>query len=165
MDPSCNSEALATIAEVGVAIAGFSAVALALTSRIRELTLPMFLLRTMIIDGLYPALLALVPAGLFAVGLSAALVWRVSSGVAVVGALAGWPLYFREQRGARDEIPVASRMSLVLWFLGGTAGLLQLLNALGFFFAPGFSAFYFGLWLLLLIAAAKFVYLILNLPR
>ncbi len=163
-----GSDALSALAEVAIGITGFAAIALVL-SRSRDSLSPDILLviRTVIVNGVFIALLALFPWVLAFGTLPPTEVWRWSSGAFVFGVLfVVWPVYIREQRalGPRPDAGV-SRVLVVGWGLGGLALIVHLANLFGWPLSPSFSAFYLGLWLALLIAGIEFVFLIYRLLR
>ena len=83
-----GSEALSALAEISIGIAGFAAIALVL-SRNRDSLSPglLFIIRTMIVNSVSIAFLALFPWVLASGTLPPTEVWRWSSGVFVFGVL------------------------------------------------------------------------------
>jgi hypothetical protein len=162
-----GSEALSALAEVAIGITGFAAIALVL-SRSRDSLSPDILLviRTMIVNGVFLALLALFPWVLASGTLPPTEVWRWSSGAFVFGVLfVVWPVYVREQRALGPLQAGLFRLSLVTWGLAGLMMLVQVANLLGWPLSPSFSAFYLGLWLGLSVPGIAFVFLIYRLLR
>ena len=93
-----GSDALSALAEVAIGITGFAAIALVLI-RSRDSLPPNILLviRTMIVNGVFIAFLALFPWVLASGTLPPTEVWRWSSGVFVFGVLfVVSPVYIRE---------------------------------------------------------------------
>ena len=163
-----GSEALAALAEIAIGIAGFAAIALVL-SRNRDSLSPelLFIIRTMIVNSVLTAFLALFPWVLESVTLLPPEVWRWSSGAWVLCVLfVVWPVYIREQRALalRNDAGVF-RLSIVGWGLGGLALIVHFANLFGWPLDPSFSAFYLGLWLALGVAGISFVFLIYRLLR
>ena len=163
-----GSDALSALAEVAIGIAGFAAIALVL-SRSRDSLSPdlLFVIRTMIVNGVITAFLALFPWVLASGTLPPTEIWRWSSGACVFGVLfVAWPVYIREQRalGPQHDTGV-SRLFVVGWSLGGLMLLVHVANLFGWPLSPSFSAFYLGLWLGLSVAGISFVFLIYRLLR
>jgi hypothetical protein len=163
-----GSDALSALAEVAIGIAGFAAIALVL-SRSRDSLSPDILLvvRTMIVNAVFVAFLALFPWVLVSGTLPPTEVWRWSSGVFVFGVIfVVSPVYIREQRalGPLQDTGLA-RLSLVNWSLAGLMLLVHVANLFGWPLSPSFSAFYLGLWLGLIVPGIAFVYLIYRLLR
>jgi hypothetical protein len=163
-----GSDALSGLAEVAIGITGFAAIALVLI-RSRDSLPPNILLviRTMIVNGVFIAFLALFPWVLASGTLPPTEVWRWSSGVFVFGVLfVVMPVYAREQR-ALGPLPDTGllRLSLVTWGLAGLMLLVHVANLFGWPLSPSFSAFYLGLWLGLSVPGIAFVFLIYRLLR
>jgi hypothetical protein len=94
-----GSDALLALAEIAIAIAGFAAIVIVLRSGDSLSPDLMFIIRTMIANGVSVAFLALFPWVLAYGTLPETEVWRWSSGTFVFGVLfSGWPRYIREQR-------------------------------------------------------------------
>ncbi len=163
-----GSDALTALAEIAIGIAGFAAIALVLSSN-RDSLSPylLFIIRTMIVNSVTTAFLALFPWVLASRRLPPAEGWRWSSAAFVLNVLfVVWPVYIREQRalGPRPDAGV-SRVLVVGWGLGGLALIVHLANLFGWPLTPSFSAFYLGLWLALSVAGLAFVFLIYRLLR
>ena len=163
-----GADGLSALAEVAIGIAGFSAIALVL-SRSNDSLSPDLLLviRTVIVNGVFAAFLALFPWILASGTLPPTEVWRWSSGAFVFGVLfVVGPVHVREQRalGPLQDTGL-SRLSLVTWGLAGLMLLVQVANLLGWPLSPSFSAFYLGLWLGLSVPGIAFVFLIYRLLR
>ena len=163
-----GSDALSALAEVAIGIAGFSAIALVL-SRSRDSLSPVILLviRTVIVNGVFVAFLALFPWVLASGTLPPTEVWRWSSGAFVFGVLViVWPVYLRELRALGPLKDTGLwRLSLVTWGLAGIMMLVHVANLSGWPLSPSFSAFYLGLWLGLCVPGIAFVFLIYRLLR
>ena len=162
-----GSDALSALAEVAIGITGFAAIALVLI-RSRDSLPPNILLviRTMIVNGVFIAFLALFPWVLASGTLPPTEVWRWSSGAFVFGVLVlVLPVYVREQRALGPLQDSLLRLSLVTWGLAGLMLLVHVANLFGWPLSPSFSAFYLGLWLGLSVAGIAFVFLIYRLLR
>ncbi len=163
-----GSEALSALAEIAIGIAGFAAITLVL-SRNRDSLSPelLFVIRTMIVNSMLTAFLALFPWVLQSATLLRSEVWRWSSAAWVLFVLfVVWPVYIREQRALalRADAGVF-RLAVVGWGLGGLAMVVHCANVFGWPLDPSFSAFYLGLWLALGVAGISFVFLIYRLLR
>lgn len=138
-------DALLTLAEVGIGLAGFAGIVVALTKREAPLTSAhVLLVRELILNSLAVVLLALLPAGLALLGSHGAGVWRgVSSLHAVLIVLVAWPSLVLQVRGipAEQRDPVTYLVSGVL---GATAVVLQFLNASALLFPPSGGVYFFG---------------------
>ena len=129
-----GSEALVALAEIAIAIAGFSAIVIVLR-RSRDPLSPdlLFILRTMIVNSVSVAFLALFPWVLAYTALPEAEVWRWSSGAFTFGVLfSGWPRYIREQRALPQPRDTGvSRLFIVGWGIGGLALIVHFANLFG----------------------------------
>jgi len=163
-----GADALSALAEVAIGIAGFSAIALVL-SRSHDSLSPDILLviRTVIVNGVFAAFLALFPWILASGILPPTELWRWCSGAFVLGVLfVVGPVHLWEQRalGPLQDTGLV-RLSRVTWGLAGLMLLVQVSNLLGWPLSPSFSAFYLGLWLALSVPGIAFVFLIYRLLR
>ena len=163
-----GSDGLTALAEIAIGIAGFAAITLVLSSS-RDSLSPhlLFIIRTMIVNSVMTAFLALFPWVLVSHALPSAEVWRWSSAAFVFGVLVlVWPVYIRELRalGPQSDTGV-SRLLIVGWSLGGLAMVIHLANIFGWPLSPSFSMFYLGLWLALTVAGLAFVFIIYRLLR
>ena len=162
-----GSDALLALAEIAIAIAGFAAIVIVLRSGDSLSPDLMFIIRTMIANGVSVAFLALFPWVLAYGTLPETEVWRWSSGTFVFGVLfSGWPRYIREQRALPQPRDTGvSRLFIAGWGIGGLALIVHFANLFGWPLDPSFSAFYLGLWLALMVAGIEFVFLIYRLLR
>jgi hypothetical protein len=127
----------------------------------------LLVIRTMIVNGVFLAFLALFPWILGSGTLPPTEIWRWSSGASVFGVLfVVSPIYAREQRalGPLQDTGLV-RLSLVTWSLAGLMMLVHVANLLGWPLSPSFSAFYLGLWIGLSVPGIAFVFLISRLLR
>ena len=163
-----DADALLTLAEVALGIAGFVAIIVVLSPRSGSLAPGfLFLTRAMILNSLGVAGLALFPWVFTATGVSDVQVWRWSSGIYVLGALfVVFPLYIHEQRSLQlNRDAEVSRTLVAAWALAGIALFVHLANLSGWPFEPSFSAFYLGLLLALSVPAIVFIILVFKLLR
>ena len=129
-----GSEYMYATAEVGVALAGFAAIVIALRRREDSLYSDAYKLvvASLIERGLVAAFLSLLPILLFGLSLSASLVWFFSSGTFV---LYGISMVIRAVRNRKIEAAVADLISgplfYMLVFLGILVIALQFLHAFG----------------------------------
>jgi len=163
---SAKDELLA-IAEIAVALIGFSGLIFVFRSRnVTELEARDFSALTTIVSGGSLALaFALLPLPLAYLGLAESMFWRLSSGAFGVALIAGAFVFLAEnrrlaRRGHPERTPRLNRATLILLFLTGA---LLLLSAVGVL-PPGPAIYLFGLVVCLLVSLA-FVGFILVVAR
>jgi hypothetical protein len=154
-------DAFLTLAEIGVGLAGFSGIALALTRRDAPLTpAQAVFVRELILNSLAVIFLALLPVGLGLIEMQGSTVWRSLSGLhAAIVILVAWPsLYLQVRRvefADRDPIIYA-----VIVALQAATVVVQLLNCAGTFFTPSGGVYFFGVLGPLAIGAIHFARLL-----
>jgi hypothetical protein len=150
-----------TTAEIAVAFTGFIGIFLVLASR--EGRFPpsdAVQIRTIVICSIAPVFYAFLPLVLNSLGVSAPVLWRVSSGATLLLANI---LTFRmlrhdlRVRGPRDDLA-----SVVGWVGGVFANLCWLANVLAWPWAPSGGTYLAAVWLIISIAAVQFVVLIFH---
>jgi hypothetical protein len=143
-----GSEALLTVAEISLGLAGFGGIFVAL-ARERTALRPADAYRLVLLlsTALSTLVLSLLPIGLASVGLSERWVWRLSSAL-MVGLLGAISLVaYRSRRRHAEEIRAgeARRVALAIAVLNVVTIAAQLVNVSGSLFEPQFGAFFFGL--------------------
>jgi hypothetical protein len=155
------SDAFLTLAEIGVGLAGFAGIALALTRRDAPLTSGQAIfVRELILNSLAVIFLALLPVGLSLLELHGQSVWRTLSGLhTAIIVLVAWPSLFMQLRRVevieRDPIIRLAILPLQL----ATAAV-QFLNLTGVFFAPSGGVYFLGICGPLAIGAVHFARLL-----
>jgi len=162
-----GSDALTTIAEVALGLAGFSGVVVVLGRQPGELTrTDAGRLVILLMSGLGAMFFALLPFALSPLGISDSSVWRISGGLLAVFGVSHMGVSYSQLRRVRAEAPeIYSRGARTTYFSVLLAVVvLQLLNvAKGG--QPGLSFYIFGLLGLLFVAALQFVRILLVRPR
>jgi hypothetical protein len=159
-----DTDALHTVAELGIGLAGFSGIVIALSRDPGELA-PFDALRVMLLLGssISAAVLALLPIGLLAAGMQGAPVWRVSSALLALATAA--MLFESGRRFLSLPEPLTPAIGQFL-ILGGVVNLLcQFLNAIALGFDGSFAVFYFGLVWLIVFSGIQFILLMFRRPR
>jgi hypothetical protein len=162
-----DSGAFQSLAEFGIALAGFTSVIVVFSRRDGEFhPADRFRIRVALVTSLGAAFLALVPVGLELTGLSPSAVWRVSS-LLLVAAVA-WDsihTYFRLHRLSSEARAVlSSHLSSFLRALRLFALLGGLLNATGLFFEPQPGVYFFAVVCALLYGGIVFVRMVFVRP-
>lgn len=172
-----GADDLHAIAEFAIGLAGFSAIALMLGSRDSAIAQLIGLrsrgldrsnasvVRSMIISALAPGFLAFVPLLMFHFGLDGPNLWRISSTIFIIGAIAiAWPITRLQHRhkanpegGYRPKL-----LPPLLWSLLLLALLSNLINVTGIPLASAVGPYLLGLWLTLLISGVQFVIIVFN---
>jgi hypothetical protein len=140
------SDAFLTLAEIGVGLAGFSSIALALTRRDAPLTPAQAIyVRELILNSLAVIFMALLPVGLILVGIPDSIIWRgLSAFHAALIVFVAWPVLLLQVRGIevgdRDQaiyvVVLAVQLATVV---------LQSLNFSGILFSPSGGVYFFSL--------------------
>jgi len=154
-------EGLQTIAEVGVGIAGFGGIIVAIT-RGREEWESWDEIRIwgVLVPSISAVLLALLPLGLSSAGLASDALWRLSSGIMVVVGLSSFAAFGLRFFSTLSEGPLHPVLGRLL-AVGSALNLLcQASNAAGLGFRGSFSVYYFGLLWLLAYSGLEFISLI-----
>lgn len=155
------SDAFLTLAELGVGLAGFSGIALALTRRNASLTPGQALfVRELILNSLAVIFLALLPVGLHLVEQGTETSWRSLSGfhaALIVGV--AWPSLFVQVRRLEpsDRDPAVYVVTVLIQSM---TAVLQLLNSTGILFAASGGVYFIGLIGPLAIGAIHFARLL-----
>jgi hypothetical protein len=160
------TEELLTIAELAVALAGFSGVVVAFT-RHGEFT-PIDRLRFLSCLSLAmgAAVVSFVPSLLHLQGLSGPSLWQVSSLTFFLFAILYFAIFpLRARRAIRDDggAPPTGPTAVVAVLSGGNL-LAQGFNVLGWPYSPSPSVFVGGLVVWLVVAAGSFAFLVLVRP-
>lgn len=160
-----ETDILLTVAEIGVALAGFASLA-AILGRKHKHTDPLvnaIRLRGLLDAGLSTMLLALIAVLLMQFGGSKSWVWQAASvaGIFFVGAI-GTAAYRREK--LRRDLPgFRKRISAIMFALVATAFVGFVFTAAGFAGDYGFHVFFWILCLLLIVCCTMFVLVIASL--
>lgn len=156
-------EAVATLSEFALALAGFAAIALVLGER--EGALPpgaVFVVRFMVVNALGPAILALLALVLAQVGVPQPGLWRLCSGVYLAGAAFSGMLSLRYERDLirAGQLILNRGLNVGIWIAVFVAHAIELSNLIGVPAPPSAGLFLLGLWTLLAIGAFQFVALL-----
>lgn len=140
-----DTEAFMGLSQLGLGLAGFSGIALALATQQREFSRSdQQLIRFLLLHSLGVAGLAVLPIAGGMLGASADVLWRMVSGFHVVCILVVlWPVF-----GPRTLLSPPS----FLWSMRLNVGVclcLQLLNATGWLFAPSAGVYFLAVFLIL----------------
>lgn len=157
-----------TIAEIAVALAGFSGLVLVLGQRRDRLTeLERYRLILLLTPSLVALFMALAPLALLETGIGSMLLWRAASGVQgfiCVGLVAGFSPWTRRIMRESPEVFHSPQLALVAGgYLLNAA--LQGLHAAGLFGSQNPGIYLIGLVFLLMHAAHQFVRILLVRPR
>jgi hypothetical protein len=109
---------------------------------------------------------ALLPEGLFAMGLSRETVWRAGSGllVAYLFVFGRTTALGLRELSESERAYFDRRLAIVATVLFVWAMLLEALNAIGIWWPPSYWAYYFGILVLLSMAAFQFVRIVFVRP-
>jgi hypothetical protein len=153
-----ESSLLGTTAEVSVAFAGFIGIFLVLAARDgRFPPSDSFQIRLIVICSIAPVFFAALPLVLNSLGLSGAMLWRISS--CTIG-LAGVAITAYMVRQLRSLAPGEGRSLNYGFLLGLVASLSCLVNALGWPWAPTGGLYLLTVWMIVGIAGGNFVELL-----
>ena len=138
-------EAFMGLAELGLGLAGFSGIALALATRQREFQRSdRALVGFLLLNSLGVAGLAVLPVAGGMLELPPALIWRASSGFhAACNLVVFWPFFGPH---APLSPPIFLWSMRLNWFV---VFLLQLLNAAGWLFEPSAGVYFLSVFLIL----------------
>jgi hypothetical protein len=153
-----ESSLLETTAEVSVAFAGFIGIFLVLAAR--EGRFPpsdSFQIRLIVICSLAPVFFAALPLILGSLGLSGAMLWRISSGAVGSAGVAITAYLVRQTRSLAPGEGRSLNYGFLLWVV---ASLSCLANALGWPWAPGGGLYLVTVWSIIGIAGGNFVELL-----
>jgi hypothetical protein len=159
-----EGENLRTLAEVAIALAGFTGVVAVLGRRARGAWAPLELLRlhVLLATSVGVLMLSFIPALLEALNVSGPPLWQIANLIQVVGHSAGVVvLGGRARKLDASQWPREERLwALVLTPISLSLILAQVLNAWGLLAGFGFFIYFFGLLYLLLVAVLNFVLLL-----
>jgi hypothetical protein len=157
------TDAFLTLAEIGVGLAGFSGIALALTRRDSSLTpAQAVFVRELILNSLAVIFLALLPVGLDLIGGQGLSMWRGLSALhAALIIFVAWPSLFLQVRRVepRDRDPIIYAIIVAIQLV---TVVLQLLNVTGAVFSPSGGVYFFGILGPLAIGAIHFARLLFS---
>jgi hypothetical protein len=162
-----DSSAFQSLAEFGIALAGFTSVVVVFSRRDGQFhPADRFRILTALVPSLGAAFLALVPVGLDLMGLSPSAVWRVSSLVLVAAVAAEWVQgEIRLHRLPPEALAILSfHIASFIRALRVFALAAGLLNASGILFAPQPGAYFFAVLCPLLIGTVAFVRMVFVRP-
>jgi hypothetical protein len=162
-----DSGAFQSLAEFGIALAGFTSIVVVFSRRDGEFhEADRFRIRAALVPSLGAAFLALAPVGLELTGLSPSTVWRVSSLVLV--AAVAWDSVHTYRRFRRLPPEGRAVLSSTLISFGRALRLFALvaglLNATGMLFAPQPGVYFFAVLCPLLYGAIVFVNMVFVRP-
>lgn len=158
-----GADALFVIAEISIALAGFTGVLAALYARGSWHPLDKWRTISLLLAGFVALGIALLPFGLYSLGLDGSALWRTSSAVFVGAGIAATVVVVRYQP-PRASIPQFSLTAPLFWSVVSINLLAQLLNALGVLTSGTFGVFYLGLVVNLLVGGMQFTNIILIRP-
>lgn len=156
MEPT---DTLIGLSEVALALAGFTAIVLALGTRANALNAEILAYVRMIVsNAVGSTLVCLFAIAILALGAYPPFVWVLLSTMTLVGTVAASALNFflflrQLERRASGE-------ALFWWSFVGVSCALHLVNALGLLPPPSFGLFILGLVVLLSQAALQFIFLV-----
>lgn len=158
---------LLTLAEIAVGLAGFAGVVVAVFVQ-REGLHHVDRLRFVGVFGLafVTVVLAFWPVALIHLGFEAPGLWRIASG----GMIVAWTVIVAPtlpfMARVRTDVAVDSLLPVAFMWIPAVGNLLvQILNAAGWFWEPGFVGYLVGLLVYLYSAGLLFVYSVLFRPR
>ncbi len=162
-----GADALTTIAEVAVGLAGFSGVVAVLGRQPGEFSrVEAGRLVVLLLSSLGALFFALIPFALFPLGLNPVSVWRTTSGLVAVFALSHLAVSYTELRRVRREAPeIYSRSVAGTHFTILVVVLLLQLVGVAKGGELALSLYIFGLLGLLAVAAFQFVRILFVRPR
>ena len=162
-----GADALTTIAEVAVGLAGFSGVVAVLGRQPGEFSrVEAGRLVVLLLSSLGALFFALIPFALFPLGLNPVSVWRTTSGLVAVFALSHIAISYTELRRVRREAPeIYSRSVAGTHFTILVVVLLLQLVGVAKGGELALSLYIFGLLGLLAVAAFQFVRILFVRPR
>ena len=155
-------DTLIGVSEVSLALAGFTAIVLALGTRASALDAEILsYVRIIVSNAVGSALICLFGIAILALEPPQSFGWVALSSMALVGTVAGsalnWLLFLRQlERRASGE-------ALFWWSFVAGSCVLHLVNALGLVAPPSFGLFFLGLVVLLSQAALQFIFLVYRL--
>ena len=159
-----GSATLALLAEVFIALAGFTGIVAALGQRSAGAWRPVDVIRfrAMLESSLAGLLIAIVPFGCFYIGVPESLTWRAGSALLIVYA---WSIIIRTVHKRRqlratadpDFVPGA-HLTIMIGAIPVSAALLM--NAAGTSLVPAFGGYLIGLLFLLVLDCTMFVLLL-----
>ena len=158
MDGVLSADHLTTIAEVAIALAGFSALIVLLGGRSgsADPRADAVRLRYMLESSLLVVAFALFPFIPATLGVVPDLVWRISGGAFLIVDIAFWILAYKRNRDLRALLtPSERRFTVFMYLLAGTADLLMLVVVLGIAGLAA-SGFYFAALYLELVGSGVF---------
>ena len=160
-------ESLATIAELGIGLAGFSSIVVALGYRSQRLgSLDRMRVIGLLLGSLGASLFATLPIVLADAGNAPSTIWRASS-TALAAGLAGLLAYAFVARRDLSE-PESAALHPAMWFLiiGGFSVFIPVLawNAVGLRSAPSSGPYLSALYFLLVYSTAQFFRVLLVRP-
>ena len=156
MEPN---DTLIGLAEVSLALAGFTAIVLALGTRANALNDEILAyIRMIVSNAVGTALLCLFAIAILALKTSPPLVWILTSTMALVGTVVGSALnFFLFLRQLERR---ASFEAFFWWSFVAVSCALHLANAASLLAPPSFGLFFLGLIVLLSQAALQFIFLV-----
>lgn len=159
-----GSEELLTLAELAIALAGFSGVVVAFGQRGEMTPLDRWRFAALLSISMSAAVLAFLPSVLSLLGISGSSLWRTSSAVYLFAAVFHLSFFApRLMRTARELDAPESRAFLVASFLLAALHIfLQLLNVLGWPSPPNAAFFISGLIVWLVLGAVSFGSLVIG---
>ncbi len=159
-----EANALFVVAEVSIALAGFTGVIAAL--RVREDWHPLDIWRVvaLLLIGFGTLILALVPVALHSLGLSGSALWRASSGLSLAYMLIAYLIVARYQPD-RASIPHHRKTAPLFFAIAVVTLATHLLNSLAVLIPGIFGAFFIGLILNLAVGGIQFANILLVRPQ
>ena len=156
---------LETTAEVSIALAGFVGIFLALSSRDGKLQAPdVVAIRSIVSCSISPVFYAVIPILLFTFGVGEPELWRVSSGIVIILAVANWwgVLHSLRDLPSGERKPRSRFVSVSGPICGVVALGCHAINFASWPFTASAGIYLLAVWLIILIAAIYFVSMIFN---
>ncbi len=148
-----------TLAEFSIGLAGFAAIVVAISRRRQS---HIYLSRIMITNALVPGMLVLLPPVAAEIGIEGTMIWRVTSGATLVAIVIMSGIVMSrvaagESHGLNRPLHVGS------WIVGYCVFGLNVSNVIGIPWEPNAGLVVLSAWLILVLAAIQFVFILFTL--
>jgi hypothetical protein len=160
-------EALVGLAEVGIGLAGFVAILVAINGKeIRTDPVSSNFSRLIVVNSLWVLLSSLSALGLLSLELDQETVWQLTSAIALAMIVALGFLAGHEEREIHSKPSRLARITqITAWLLGVTATVVLLANTIGLPITPSFGWFFLAVMCMIVITAMEFLYLVYSLLK
>ena len=158
------SDELLTLAELAIALAGFSGVVVAFGQRGEVTVLDRWRFAALLSISMSAAVLAFLPAVLNLLGISGSFLWRTSSAVYLFVAVLHASFFSSRLLRTSQEVdaPVSRKFLVASFLLAALHIFLQLLNVLGWPSSPNAAFFISGLIVWLVLGSVSFGSLVIG---